>query len=103
MSKATVTNPDLYNVLLRPHISEKSSIVADKHRQFVFEVAVSASKPTVRRAVEALFNVEVDSVRIVNVSGKVKRFGNTMGRRRNWKKAYVALKEGFDINFVDVK
>jgi large subunit ribosomal protein L23 len=90
----------LMTVLLAPHVSEKSTRVADKHRQYVFKVARSANKPSIKQAVELMFNVKVDAVRVCNVPGKIKRFGGTLGRRGDWKKAYVTLKTGFDINFM---
>ena len=89
----------LMNVVLAPVVSEKSTLVADKNRQYVFRVADDATKPEVKAAVEAMFKVEVKSVQIANVGGKVKRFGRFTGRRRSWKKAYVCLKAGQEINF----
>lgn len=91
---------DLYQVILAPHISEKSTMAADKNRQFVFEVRRDATKPVIKQAVEKMFNVKVDSVSVVNVAGKTKAAGRRVGRRQDWKKAYVKLKEGFDIEFV---
>jgi large subunit ribosomal protein L23 len=90
----------LMRVLLSPVISEKSSRVADASRQFVFKVLPSASKPEIRDAVELMFDVKVKGVQVANVQGKVKRFGQTTGRRVNWKKAYVTLAEGHDIDFM---
>ncbi|MEO8486498.1 MAG: 50S ribosomal protein L23 [Betaproteobacteria bacterium] len=89
----------LMTVLLAPVISEKATFIADKHDQIVFRVAQDATKPEVKAAVELMFKVEVDSVQIANVRGKEKRFGRFVGRRRNWKKAYVCLKPGQEINF----
>ena len=89
----------LMTVLLAPIVSEKATMVADKHEQVVFRVAQDATKPEVKAAVELMFKVEVDSVQISNVRGKEKRFGRFIGRRRNWKKAYVCLKAGQEINF----
>lgn len=91
---------DLYRVILGPHVSEKSTMTADKNRQFVFEVRRDATKPTIRQAVEKMFNVEVASVTVVNVLGKRKQSGRIAGRRQDWKKAYVRLKPGHDIDFV---
>ena len=91
----------LLQVLLAPQISEKATYVADKHEQVIFRVAPDATKPEVKAAVEMLFKVEVESVQIANVKGKQKRFGRFMGSRKNWKKAYVCLKPGQEINFVD--
>nr|WP_269465514.1 MULTISPECIES: 50S ribosomal protein L23 [Thauera] len=89
----------LLQVLLAPQISEKATFVADKNEQVVFKVAADATKPEVKAAVEALFKVEVKSVQVLNVKGKSKRFGKTMGRRKDWKKAFVCLKPGQEINF----
>lgn len=91
----------LMQVLLAPQISEKATYVADKNEQVVFRVASDATKPEVKAAVELLFKVSVESVQIANVKGKQKKFGRFMGSRRNWKKAYVCLKPGQEINFVD--
>ena len=89
----------LMQVILAPVVSEKSTLVADKNEQVVFKVATDATKPEVKAAVELLFNVKVDSVQILNVKGKVKRFGRFIGRRREWKKAYVCLTPGQEIDF----
>lgn len=91
----------LMQVLLAPQISEKATYVADKYSQVIFRVTADATKPEVKGAVELLFKVSVESVQIANVKGKQKKFGRVMGRRRNWKKAYVCLKPGQEINFVD--
>ena len=88
-------------VLLAPQISEKATYVADKNEQIVFRVASDATKPEVKAAVELLFKVSVESVQIAVVKGKKKKFGRFMGARKNWKKAYVSLKPGQEINFVD--
>jgi large subunit ribosomal protein L23 len=89
----------LFQILIAPVISEKSTRLADKHRQVVFKVIPSATKFEVKQAVEKAFDVEVESVRVANMRGKIKRFGRTPGVRSNWKKAYVCLKEGHDIDF----
>ncbi|NMG76170.1 50S ribosomal protein L23 [Aromatoleum diolicum] len=89
----------LMQVLLAPQISEKATYVADKNEQVVFKVVSTATKPEVKAAVELLFKVEVKSVQIANVKGKVKRFGKMTGRRKDWKKAFVCLKPGQEINF----
>ncbi|MGE0373071.1 MAG: 50S ribosomal protein L23 [Gammaproteobacteria bacterium] len=89
----------LMKVLLSPHVSEKATTVAEKHKQFVFRVAPDATKPEIKHAVELLFKVEVDQVRVVNCGGKTKRSGASYGRRADFRKAYVALKPGFDIDF----
>ena len=95
-------NPQrLMQVLLAPQVSEKATYVADKYEQVIFRVASDATKPEVKGAVELLFKVSVESVQIANVKGKQKKFGRVMGRRKNWKKAYVCLKPGQEINFVD--
>ena len=91
----------LMQVLLAPQISEKATYVADKHNQVIFRVASDATKPEIKAAVELLFKVEVGAVQVANVKGKVKRFKGATGRRKGWKKAYVSLKPGQEINFVE--
>lgn len=86
-------------VLLGPHVSEKSSVVADTNNEFVFRVVKDATKAEIRDAVEKLFEVTVTQVRTLNVKGKTKRFGRLAGKRSDWKKAYVTLKAGDDIDF----
>ena len=86
-------------VLLAPIVSEKGTYLADKHEQVIFKVLPDATKPEIKAAVEAMFKVQVENVQIANVGGKVKRFGKFTGRRRGWKKAYVCLKPGQEINF----
>ena len=90
----------LMKLLHSPIVSEKSTRVADAHRQFVFKVDKTASKLEVRKAVELMFDVKVDSVQTSNVNGKIKRHGQTTGKRADWKKAYVTLAEGHDIDFM---
>ena len=94
----------LATILIAPVVSEKSTFIADKHEQVVFRVAPDATKPEIKAAVEAMFStkdkkIEVTSVQVANVHGKKKRYGAHAGRRRNWKKAYVSLKPGQEINF----
>ena len=91
----------LLQVLLAPQVSEKATFIADKNEQVIFRVASDATKPEIKAAVELLFKVDVKSVQIANVKGKEKRFGKFMGRRHNWKKAFVCLKPGQEINFVE--
>ncbi len=90
----------LHRVITAPVISEKSTRVAEKGNQAVFKVARDATKPEIRAAVETLFKVEVKDVNTLNVAGKNKRFGQSLGRRSDWKKAYVTLAEGQEIDFV---
>jgi large subunit ribosomal protein L23 len=89
----------LMNIVLAPVVSEKSTFVADKNRQYVFRVADDATKPQIKAAIELMFKTKVDGVTVLNVRGKERRFGKLNGRRRNWKKAYVRLAEGQEINF----
>jgi len=96
-------NAELYQVILAPHVSEKSTRVAEKNSQIVFRVRRDASKPVIKQAVEKMFNVQVESVTVTNVKGKEKKFGKTPGRRSDWKKAYVRLKPGQDINFAGIE
>ena len=89
----------LMNVVLAPVVSEKSTFVADRNRQYVFRVADDATKPQIKAAVELMFKTKVEGVTVLNVKGKERRFGRTIGRKRSWKKAYVRLAEGQEINF----
>ena len=89
----------LMNILLGPQVSEKATHIADKHEQVVFRVTSDATKPEIKAAVELLFKVSVAGVQVACVKGKQKRFGATMGRRKDWKKAYVCLVPGQEINF----
>ncbi|HWI39825.1 MAG TPA: 50S ribosomal protein L23 [Burkholderiales bacterium] len=100
MTAAKKYNIDqLMNVVLAPVVSEKSTFVADRNRQYVFRVADDATKPQIKAAIELMFKTKVDGVTVLNVRGKERRFGRLTGRRRNWKKAYVRLAEGQEINF----
>lgn len=90
----------LMQVLLGPHVSEKSTAAADGANRIVFRVRMDATKQQIRQAVETLFDVKVERVSVVRVPGKAKRFGQMSGRRNAWKKAYVRLAPGSDIDFV---
>jgi len=89
---------DLFKVLQAPVVSEKSTLLADQQNKYVFKVKKTATKKNIKQAVEAMFNVQVDSVNVLNVKGKTKRFGRFMGSRSDWKKAYIKLKPGFNID-----
>ena len=93
----------LMKVLLEPRVTEKSTLLGDKYNQYVFKVVKDATKPEIKMAVELLFEVKVDSVQVMNVNGKRKRFGQMQGRRSDWKKAYVKLKQGFDIDYMEAQ
>jgi large subunit ribosomal protein L23 len=97
---AKLSNEKLMSVLVGPHLSEKSSRLAEKLKQFVFKVRRDAGKSEVKRAVELMFDVQVTAVQVVNCMGKAKRFGRSPGHRQDWKKAYVTLAEGQDIDFL---
>lgn len=90
----------LITVLVGPHISEKSTNASEDHNQYVFKVRKDANKNEIRRAVEQMFDVSVESVQVLNNRGKVKRFKATLGRRADWKKAYVRLAAGNTIDFI---
>ena len=90
----------LMKVLLAPLISEKSSVAAEQNNQYVFKVTTDATKPEIKQAVELLFNVKVDAVKVANMKGKTKRFGQRMGRRSDWKKAYISLQAGQEIDLL---
>ena len=91
----------LMQVLLGPAVSEKSTMVGDKHNQYVFRVERTATKTDVKAAVQLMFKVEVEGVQVLNVKGKEKRTGRFIGRRKGWKKAFVSVKAGQEINFAD--
>jgi len=86
-------------VIKNQHTSEKTTIIAEKHKQFTFKVALTATKQQIKEAVEHLFKVKVKNVSLLIIKGKTKRFKNTTGRRSDWKKAYVTLHPGNDIDF----
>ena len=99
---APVNQEKLFQVILAPHVSEKGTRAAEKHRQFVFEVRPDATKPMLKQAVEMIFSVQVEAVTVTNVKGK-RKGGRNAGRRQDWKKAYVSLKPGQDIDFMGSK
>lgn len=93
-------NPErIYTVLLGPHISEKAAIGVEDSNRVAFKVAVDATKPEVQKAVEKLFKVKVQKVQVMNVKGKVKRNRYGLSCKPNWKKAYVRLEQGHEIDF----
>ena len=98
----SINKYQLAGVIEAPIISEKSTNAAEENNQFVFKVKKSASKKQVKNAVELMFSVEVDSVHVLNVKGKIKRAGKTLGKRSDWKKAYVTLKKGTKIQQFEV-
>ena len=89
----------LANIIQAPIVSEKSTMAAEENKRFVFKVKPDANKQQIKKAVELMFNVEVEKVQVLNVKGKEKRFGQMLGKRSDWKKAYVKLKSGHDIDF----
>jgi len=99
MSSVQMKEERLLQVILAPVISEKATMLADKREQVIFRVATDATKPEIKAAVELLFKVQVETVQVSNVKGKIKRFGRFTGRRSDWKKAFVCLKPGQELNF----
>ena len=93
----------ILKVLVGPHVTEKAAIVGDQGNQVVFKVARDANKREVKAAVQKLFGVQVDDVRVVNVKGKSKRTRYGVGRQSDWKKAYVRLAQGQEIDFASVE
>lgn len=100
MSKISIAGERLHRVILAPVVSEKSTRVAEKVNQAVFKVLRDARKPEIKAAVEQMFNVKVEAIQTLNVKGKIKRFGRSEGVRSDWKKAYVTLAEGQEIDFL---
>jgi large subunit ribosomal protein L23 len=90
----------IFTVLKGPHVSEKATIASDKNNQYVFKVASDATKPEIKAAVEALFEVSVSKVNVLNMKGKTKRTARGMGKRNDVRKAYVTVAEGQEISFV---
>ena len=90
-----------YHTIVRPVVTEKALSAKDTVNQFVFEVAPGANKIEIKRAVESLFKVKVEEVRVVNVRGKMKRQGRNLGKRPNWKKAFVRLRSGDKIEIFE--
>lgn len=86
-------------VLRQPHVSEKTTILADKCNQYTFKVLKTATKGEIKQAVEQMFKVKVNNVTVANVKGKQKRFKQIQGKRSDWKKAMVSLPPEFDIDF----
>ena len=93
---------NIYSVIKKPHVTEKTSLGSDSNNKVAVVVDKSANKIEIKQAIENLFKVKVASVRTVTVAGKVKRSGKTLGKRSNWKKAYVTLQEGQSIDFFEV-
>ena len=98
MSAPKFAEGRLAKVLLAPIVSEKATMAGEKHNQVLFKVLRDATKPEVKAAVELMFKVEVKGVSVVNIKGKTKRFGRSVGRRDNLRKAYVTLKPGQELN-----
>ena len=92
----------LYNVLVQPHFTEKATRVGDENEQYVFRVLPDATKPEIREAVEAIFKVKVRGVTTLNVKGKVRRTVRGPSRKKDWKKAYVRLAPGQEIDFTSI-
>lgn len=105
MSTQTFSQERLMQVILAPQVSEKATYIAEKHNQIIFRVVQDATKAEIKAAVELMWkaqNIEVENVQVTNIKGKEKRFGRFMGRRSNWKKAYVSIKNGQEINFSEI-
>jgi large subunit ribosomal protein L23 len=101
MSATQFNQERLLQVLVAPLISEKATMLAERSNQIVFIVTPDATKPEIKAAVEMLFKVQVNSVQVTNLKGKAKRFGRSMGRRSDVRKAFVSLAAGQEINFAE--
>lgn len=99
MSVNNIPQEKLMKILLGLKVTEKAALLS-QHRKYVFKVISEANKLLIKQAVELLFNVKVDAVRVTNVKAKVKRFGRMEGKRKGWKKAYVKLSEGYTIDLM---
>ena len=89
----------LMSVLIAPHVTEKTSLAMQNHNQYTFRVRREASKTDIRKAIELMFGVKVTGVQVVNEPGKVRRYGRSVGRTQDWKKAYVSLSPGQTIDY----
>jgi large subunit ribosomal protein L23 len=94
-----MTREELMNVLIAPHVTEKTSLAMQNNNQYTFRVRRDATKPDIKKAVELMFEVKVAGVQVVNEPGKSRRFGKTLGRTQDWKKAYVSLPKGQTIDY----
>ncbi|SDH94325.1 50S ribosomal protein L23 [Nitrosomonas sp. Nm132] len=105
MRSRSINHERALQIILAPQISEKATLIAEKNNQIVFRVLPSADKVEIKAAIEYLWKsqkIEVTKVQISNVKGKEKRFGRNLGKRANWKKAYVGIKKGQEINFSEL-
>ncbi|MCY4265467.1 MAG: 50S ribosomal protein L23 [Gammaproteobacteria bacterium] len=92
----------LYSIIIAPHISEKTTLMSESANQHAFKVAIDASRDEIKSAVETIFNVAVKDIQVLNVKGKLKRTArNQLRRKKNWKKAYVRLEAGHEINIIN--
>ena len=98
-----MNNERLMNIIVSPRISEKATAKADLEKQHIFSVLKDANKLEVKKAVEKMFEVKVEQVRLLNVPGKLKRVGRKFGKTKDWKKAYVKLKDGYDISYGELE
>jgi large subunit ribosomal protein L23 len=98
-----MNNEKMYTVIVAPHVSEKSALNAQNNNQYVFKVQKAATKPEIKKAVENLFEVKVTNVQTSTMKGKEKRFGKYMGKRKDWKKAYITLAEGSTIDMMSAE
>jgi large subunit ribosomal protein L23 len=94
-----VNKEQLMNVLIAPHVTEKTATAMQNHNQYTFRVMKSATKTDIKAAVELMFEVKVKGVQVVNEPGKSRRFGKVTGRTQDWKKAYVSLVQGQSIDY----
>ena len=101
MAKITPVSDELFNVIVRPLLTERSTMLKEKHNQYAFEVALGADKGSIKRAVRAIFKVDVLAVRTMIVGGKFRRYGKGGGMRPDWKKAIVTIGEGQKIEVAE--
>ena len=104
MSNQNINQGHLLKIILAPHISEKSTYLGEKNNQTIFRVARDATKLEIKRAIELLWKeqkIEVEKVQTINVKGKQKRFGRFVGKRSDWKKAIISIKNDQELNFIN--
>jgi len=98
-----IRHDQLRTVLIAPHVSEKSTLLSQNSGQIAFKVRADSNKKQIKKAVEEMFKVKVSSVKTISVKGKKKRMGMRQGKTKDWKKAYIKLEEGQNLDFMNTE